>query len=95
MPGCSRNKVQRDQTSRLRSTFGCDRLVIRAGERFIRDRIGIVTGIAEDRSRLDRQVLVYLEFHALSSAGRSMEPSRANSAAYATAASMSSGFREG
>jgi hypothetical protein len=51
----------------------------------IRNRIRDETDGGQDLGRLGREVLIDFEVHAVSSAGRSMEPSRAS----ARAASMS------
>lgn len=47
-------------------------------------------GAVQYAGSLDWQILVDLEFHAVRPAGRSIDPSRTSSAAYARAASMSS-----
>lgn len=51
--------------------------------------------LSEHNRGFDGKILVYLEFHALRSKGRSMLPSRASSAAYERAASISFGFNAG
>ena len=74
-------QIQRHQDSILRPTPAGNRLVVQAGKIFVCDRIGGEARILQDPVSLGRQALVYLKFHAVSSAGKSMEPSRTNSAA--------------
>ena len=74
-------QVQGYQNSTLRAAGACEYSVIRARQVLIPGGVGGETGATQDISRLRRQVLVDFEFHTVSSAGKSMEPSRTNSAA--------------
>jgi hypothetical protein len=88
----------RSRVTRIRSS---DRLVFATVSSFahrkalVSNPMRIKASALEDLGSFGREVLIDLEFHAVSSPGRSMEPSRTNSAAYARAASMSWGLIAG
>ena len=81
------------------STFGsartCDCLVVRPRKVLVSNRVRVESSALEKIGSFGLKVLIDLEFHVVSSAGRSIDPSRPNSAAYARAASMSSDFIAG
>ncbi len=74
-------QIQGHQNSVLRSAGVGDFFVIRPREVFVSNRVRIKTGALQYLGRFGWEILVNLEFHAVSSAGSSMEPSRTNSAA--------------
>lgn len=80
-PNVCKIQVQSYQDSLLCPARACDRFIIRAREILVANGVGNETGATQDIGCFDREILVYFEFHAVSSAGKSMEPSRANSAA--------------
>ena len=72
--------------SRFRQWRACrSHGILRAGELFFNYRIGMEAGIAENNCTLGGQVLVDLQLQTRSN-GRCAVPSRASSAAYASAA---------
>jgi hypothetical protein len=90
IPGCScggyawklcKVQIQGDQNPAFASNSVCERLVIRSREIFVPNSLCIETRLAQRFSRLGRKILVRFELHTLSSTGRSIVPSRANSAA--------------
>ncbi len=64
-------------------------MVFGTGEEFIPNRVSLIPKSAKRCRCFSREILVNLEFQALCSSGRSIVPSRANSAAYASDASRS------
>ncbi len=80
-PNIRRVRVQGHQDSTLRLARACNDLIIRPREVLLPNRIRDETGATQNLGCFGRQVLIRFEFHAVSPVGRSMEPSRANSAA--------------
>lgn len=87
--------IECKQNSGFSVSPGCNNLVRGAGKGFVPYGLRVKPVFTQRCRSLDRQILVCLEPHALSSNGSSTVPSRANSAAYASAASMSCGFKAG
>jgi hypothetical protein len=88
-------QIEGQQDPAFVSHSGGQHAVIGSRQMLVPNGLCVETGLPQSRSRLNWEILIYFEFHAGRSTGRSMTPSRASSAAYASAASMSSGFNEG
>lgn len=80
-PNIREVQVQGHQYSTLRPARSCDCFVTRPGQVLIHNRIRDEADATQDLGGLGREVLIDFEVHTVSSAGRSMEPSRASSAA--------------
>src|SRR5580658_1364376 len=94
-PNIGEIQIEGEQNPGLGSHAVCDRFVIRSRQGFVPHGFDIETRPSQCCRSLQGKVLVCLEFQAVSSSGSSIVPSRANSAAYASTASTSSGLSEG
>lgn len=91
----SKVQVESHKHARFGAATVQERGIRRAAEALLGDRSRLKTCFSQCRGKFGGQVLVDLEFQALISSGRSTVPSRANSAAYARAASMSPSWSVG
>jgi len=74
-------QVQGYKDSILGPAPASNRIIICSREIPVADGIRNAAGVPQDPGCFGRKVLVYFESHAVSPAGKSTEPSRANSAA--------------
>ena len=73
-------QIKGQQNPAFASYSGCDDLVVGTRQILVPNGFCVKTALPQCRSRLDEKILVSLELHALSSTGRSIAPSRGNSA---------------
>ena len=74
-------QIKSQQNPAFASYSSCDHLVVGTRQILVPNGFCVKTALPQCCSRLDGKILVCLELHALSSTGRSIAPSRANSAA--------------
>lgn len=94
-PDICKIEIKRDQGSALTTTYIGDLVIDGSIQMLLANGEGIIAGAPQNVSDLTRQILVDLELHPLAARTGIMSSSRAKSAAYATAAAMSSLARDG
>ena len=94
-PQVAEIQIERNQYATFLLRAARDHAIVRSSEAFIGYGIGFKARITEKNRAFRRQILVHLEFQRVCSKGSSAVPSRANSAAYPSAAWMSDSPRDG